>query len=318
MMTHLLVLTIDTDPDGLSGPVVNRAAISWESLNRSNDLLLKLEKFGAEIGLQIPITWFIRADGQLRKIWGKSGQLLEEFNGLWKIARVRGDELSWHPHLYRCQQDVVELISDPNEASDEIERLWYELSDYDFKVGSFRNGEGWHHPKTYKTVERLGFEIDSTAIPGRRAIPPHPMDWLGAPNCPYFPMSADLRKPGEARPLLEIPMNTWQIKAPYDKSPQLRCMNPAVHEELFNTSLLTWGALIRQLEEGIHVWVLVLHPDDALGNSTNDSLYARSTETVCQNLMRLYLLASETGDRVEFVTISEAGKRWRKYAGALS
>ena len=38
MKKHLLSLTVDTDPDGLSGKVTNRNALKWQGLERLQSL----------------------------------------------------------------------------------------------------------------------------------------------------------------------------------------------------------------------------------------------------------------------------------------
>lgn len=43
MTRHLLCLTIDTDPDGLSGKVVDRQTLAWRGLEQISRLLDSLE-----------------------------------------------------------------------------------------------------------------------------------------------------------------------------------------------------------------------------------------------------------------------------------
>ncbi len=151
MSRHLLCLTIDTDPDGLSGKVINRQTLRWEGLKHLQRLPEDLAR-DARLG-RVPITWFVRADGQLESILGSAAYLLETFDEFWTKLRAAGDELGWHPHLYRQERpdDAALLIADPREAQDELERLWSKLN-ATFHPTSFRNGEGWHTPETYSAV----------------------------------------------------------------------------------------------------------------------------------------------------------------------
>ena len=99
MKRHLLCLTVDTDPDGLSGKVTNRQTLNWEGLERLQrlpDELAGLAKLG-----RVPITWFVRADGQLESILGNAAYLLETYEKFWTNVKEAGDEVGWHPHLYR-------------------------------------------------------------------------------------------------------------------------------------------------------------------------------------------------------------------------
>lgn len=313
MTQHLLCFTIDTDPDGLAGRVVNRQTLVWRALEQIRPLMDTCDALRSK-WKALPITWFVRADGQLRDILGSPLYLLEKFQGLWTEVQSAGDEIGWHPHLYRqaCGTDTASLIVDAREAVEELQRLWDALSGASHQFKCFRNGEGWHHPETLDAVERLGFRWDCTALPGMQAPNGHPMNWLGAPNHPYFPDHADVRRPGRARGLLEIPMNTWSVKAPYDSKPRLRYMNPAVHEELFQNAVDTLKGSIGQ---GLHIWSLILHPDEVFAEAGPDRLYARTPEAVRRNLQTLVAFFEEEGHRVRFTTISEAGKVWLKDEG---
>jgi hypothetical protein len=307
---HLLCLTVDTDPDGLSGKVTNRQSLNWEGLEQLQDLPNELADF-AKLG-RVPITWFVRADGQLESILGNASYLLETYDKFWTKVKCSGDEIGWHPHLYRQQRrdDASLLITDPQEAQDELERLWTNLKST-FRATAFRNGEGWHTTETYATVERLGFLCDSTAIPGRSGGSGHPMNWQGAPNQPYFPLPNDLCKPGGCRPLLELPMNTWLLQAPHDDAPRVRYMNPAVHPHLFANALQNWENAGKALPFDLYVWVMILHPDEVLATRGEDALYSRSTMALGKNLVSITERLRRLGDDFEWVTVTDAAMRWR-------
>jgi hypothetical protein len=317
MKHHLLCLTIDTDPDGLSGKVTDRRSLTWEGLAQVEELPYDLADSINLLGSQVPITWFVRIDGQLRDILGTSLYLLEKFEEFWHRVRSWGHELGWHPHLYRQSrpEDEPTLITDPGEACDELNRLWGDLVTCSFKPKAFRNGEGWQHPKILSVMEKFGLLCDSTAIPGRSGGLNHPMNWIGTPNQPYFPDASDIRKPGAERPLLEIPMNTWHFKAPYESQPQLRYMNPAVHEHLFTRALDHWEGNVQKMGESFCVWVLIFHPDEVMATARSDFLYSHSRRTVCQNLGLLIQRIQKMENTFEFIILSEAAVRWKQYKG---
>ena len=81
MTKHLLCLTVDTDPDGLSGRVTNRQTLAWEGLEQLQNFADKLADI-AQLG-HVPITWFVRADGQLQSILGSASYLLETYDAFW-------------------------------------------------------------------------------------------------------------------------------------------------------------------------------------------------------------------------------------------
>ena len=311
MNAHLVCLTVDTDPDGLSGKITNRQTLKWEGLENLQRLP---ELSGPDAQLrEIPITWFVRADGQLENILGSAAYLIEKYDRWWTTVRRAGHEIGWHPHLYRHAraEDRAVIITDPVEAKDELERLWINVRT-SLPATSFRHGEGWHSPETFATVERFGFLCDSTAIPGRTGGIGHPMDWEGAPNQPYFPSCSDLRKAGPQRQLLELPMNTWPVQAQYDAAPRLRYINPALHPKLFANAIQSWENTRNFSPSELHIWVMIFHPDEVLATKGEDHLYSRSPAALCANLASFRESLQRTGNDVEWVTISQAAERWRK------
>ena len=316
MKQHLFCLTIDTDPDGLSGRLTNRRALSWEGLTQAQHLPHDLRDLGPSLGSQVPMTWFVRADGQLRDVLGTSLYLLEKFENFWNQVRDWKHEIGWHPHLYRQSNpdDEPTLMTDSAAACDELERLWDDLTtSSSFTPTAFRNGEGWHSAQTLATVEKLGLFCDSTAIPGRRGGDHHPMNWMGTPNQPYFPDSNDIRIPGGERPLLEMPMNTWHVQAPYESQPQISYMNPAVHESLFADALDKWEGVIKDGDASLYVWVLICHPDEVMPIPTTDFLYAHSRQALCRNVLAMTARVQRVGHSFEFVTVSDAAVRWKQH-----
>lgn len=313
MKKHLLCLTLDTDPDGLSGKVVNRRALQFDALARALHLPDELGNEAGKLG-QVPITWFVRADGQLESVLGTARYLLEKYDACWKALRKSGHELGWHPHLYRQKsaQDEPRIIRDPAEAREELERLQVILAP-DFAPTAFRNGEGWHSAETFATIERLGFLCDSTAMPGRAGGPEHLVDWQGAPNQPYFPRMDNLCSPGPERSLLELPMNTWRLKAPYDREPRIRYMNPAVRRELFLDALGDWADSIGTIRADLYVWVLIFHPDEVFSTGASDLLYSFSSRTLCDNLVSLVERLQGLGHEFEWMTVSSAAERWKNH-----
>lgn len=312
MNNYLLCLTVDTDPDGLNGRVPNRQTLRWDGLDylrRLPDELASAPDLGP-----IPLTWFVRADGQLESMLGTPAYLLERHASLWSGLKASGHEVAWHPHLYRQSraEDLALLITDPNEAQDELERLWTLLKP-SLAATAFRNGEGWHTVETFRTVERLGFQCDSTAIPGRGGAAGHPMDWQGAPNEPYFPSREDLRRSGPPRAMAELPMNTWVLQAPHDHEPRLRYMNPAVHPHLFAKALEDWERRCQASAGELKVCVMIFHPDEVLETEPADGMYSRSIRELCVNLRLMTESLRRIGHNFHWTTVSHAAERWRAH-----
>lgn len=316
MKKHLLCLTVDTDPDGLSGVVTNRQSLRWQGLERLQHLpdeLASAQNLGP-----IPVTWFVRADGQLESILGSSAYLLDKYGAFWSKVKASGHEVGWHPHLYRQPRphDAAVLITDPKQAQEELERLWDRLKT-NFHETAFRHGEGWHALETYSTVERMGFRCDSTAIPGRNGTAGHPMNWNDAPNHPYFPDYEDLCKSGPSRPMVELPMNTWLLQAPHDPAPRVRYMNPAVHSNLFAKAVENWQNACKASTSDLCVWVMIFHPDEVLASMGSDALYSRSTGDLCANLASITKSLQRLGHECDWTTVTDAAERWRVHQQSL-
>lgn len=313
-MHHHFCLTMDTDPDGLSGLHRNRNALSWESLASIRTLPEQLAEAFRVDASEMPITWFVRADGQIRDAFGSATYLLEKFGSFWDTVRCAGHELAWHPHLYQRSEGgkEPEILSDPSEASDELHRVWEGLGEADFRPSAFRNGEAWHHPSTFLTVESLGFQFDSTALPGCSGPMGHPRNWLNAPNQPYYPDERDLSRPGKMRPLLELPMTTWYTRAPYDQAPRLRYMNPAVHEQIFEGAADGWRETWSDFDGDQRVWVLILHPDEVAESGRSDLLYSHSYRVFIANLRGLVRRVLSADHTFEFATLSQAANAWMR------
>jgi hypothetical protein len=315
-MRHLICLTIDTDPDGLTAQSINRQSLRWDALDGIASLLEELHVLAAPEG-SVPITWFLRADGQLESVFGSALYLVERFAALWNEMRCEGHEFGWHPHLYRQPGpgSPFELITNPRQAADEILRLWPAVKIGCLPFSAFRNGEGWHDGLTLETIEGLGFWLDSTAIPGRIGPAGHPMNWATTPSGPYFPDRVDIRVPGGRRGVLEIPISTWHLQAPFDSSPKVRYINPAFHPELFHQGLQS----VRSRFNGgdLRIWTLVVHPDEAFAGSPADQLYSRSPRAVRTNLELLAsALREESGAEVQFVTMTQAAREWLRFREA--
>lgn len=310
MSRHLVCLTIDTDPDGLSGVTVDRESLTFDSMDHLRTLPELLHSTSSLVDYRIPITWFVRADDQIRHAFGNPLHIYERFESFFRHAVDLGHELGWHPHLYTIDpmnQDKP-VISNEVDACKQLTRVWEDVRNGPHYPLCFRNGEGWHTEATLNCIEEFGIIFDSTAIPGRLGGGDHPMNWQGAANHPYYPDLRNILNSSASRPLLELPMNTWQVEAPYDDRPKLRYMAPSVHESIFKSSLSRWQ-FDRSLD--LHVWVLICHPDELTHLLGEDLLFSRSTEALCRNLCRLVNHIETHGDTVEFVTVSKAGQCWK-------
>lgn len=307
MAVHHICLTIDTDPDGLNTHTPDRANLLWDGLH------FAMERFHQALP-ELPLTWYVRADGQLESAYGSVRYLLDSYGDFWTEAIKRGDELGWHPHLYTVPQDgsQPQIITESSAAVAELSRIWEAIKDYPLAMPSFRMGEAWQTSETLNLIEKLGFTVDSTAIPNRDdSASGHPRNWKDAPNQPYYPQRDDIRKAGQERPLLEVPMNSWYFQAPYDQAAKLRYMNPCIHTALWEQALDSWEVNIKQNKAEYYLWVLILHPAEAMPHAQNDQLYGYSLDILQTNLGLFVKKIKHLGHKHTFSTLVESSNQWR-------
>lgn len=311
MNTHLICLTIDTDPDGLSAQVTDRNSHTFNCLEALHSFP---DKLNASFGFALPLTWFVRIDNQIRSLFGQHLYLLERYAGFWEKVSALGHELAWHPHLY--EQDSsgnFHLHSTIHGALTEFDEVLQSINQHNLNLRSFRNGEAWHHPELFKLVEKAGFQNDSTVIAGRMLADNPLKNWEHASQHPYYPAHDDLTKPGTKRPLLELPISTWMTNASYDLAPKRRYMNPAIHTAVFQKAISDNKGFILEQKFPVRVWNFISHPDDIVHpDSPNDLLYSRSIEAYIQNVKTFAEMLREQDKEVLFCTVDTAASLWKK------
>ncbi|NSW56890.1 MAG: hypothetical protein HPY44_12835 [Armatimonadetes bacterium] len=183
------------------------------------------DQVSREIGLPVRVTWCVRSDDQMARLYDDPAWPYRSQEELWKYLAAQGDEIAWHAHLWRW---------------DESAACWYqEIEDADWAGACLSQGHsalvnaagvpintsrmGWefHNDYTMQTVDALGVKQDFTAIanwymPGEssRGSRFHCYcDWRGTPATPYHPGRADYRRPAEpgraSLSLTEIPLSTF-------------------------------------------------------------------------------------------------------------
>jgi len=309
MITHHICITIDCDPDELSGKEINRESLKWVGLENMNMFPAKLSDF---LKKNIPLTWFIRFDGQIHKAFGSYIYLYNKYYSFWERCLKLNHEFGCHPHLYKYAGNKIELMSDETEIHDEFVRINDSLKETGYHFRVYRNGEGWITPSIINQLENYGFEIDSTALPGLYRTDNHPMNWITTPNVPYYPSLPDIRVPGNKRNIIEFPMNTWIVRAPYDKTQRLRYMNPAINEDLFKSAISLWKDDVKNGAAEHFYWVLITHPDEILPKADKDLLYAFDENVFLKNIKYFTNTIDALGHTYTFNTLTEAKHIWEQ------
>ena len=303
-----ICITIDIDPDGLSGKTTNRNAISFDSFKKLDSAFVNTlhEKLNEEVS----VTWFVRIDNQIKDLKGSEFYLIEKYDKFWKKQMELKNEIAWHPHLYQLKRNIYTLIADEKEAIDLIFQLDSLIKNNKLPITSFRNGEGWITTNMVNLLESLNYEVDSSMIPNRINKEFIYKDFEHVDNVVFFPDFKNCRVNGDKRSILEIPMNTWHFKTSYDEQPKLRYLNPAVHNDYFVRGIDYLDKNWHKYSKNV-VWVFISHPDEIISNLNTDLLYSHDINIFCKNLLLFKDFLMSKGKQVSFKTIESASSNYR-------
>ena len=302
-----LLITIDVDNDGVEDN--ERTALTWTSIER----IPQIKELFASFDLSL--TWFVRADSQLKEVYGSSAHLLLKHQELWSQMEASGDELGWHPHLYEWCADSQRYVADrdENRCARKLIETRRELQNNGFNLASVRIGEGFHRNNMMRTLSELGLKVDSTAIPGRaRDDDSRFFDWGPTPNRPYYPSARDYRvpDPGASLTILEVPMTTMPVKASYDPDFLTRYINPAYRHENFKVGLDRSFDSLFPATEGESFMTLILHSDEVSFAGRSHPLYSFSLDTVRQNISYLLENIEAKGFEYRSLRLKDVPGRW--------
>lgn len=308
-MLNDICITIDVDPDGLSGKSINRNAQTFDSFHKIKDDFSSI--LFSKIKHDIKLTWFVRIDEQIKINYGHYLYLIEDSLAFWEKTIQQNHEIAWHPHLYKIKNNtVIDILTDEIEIHDTICSLWQIINNNNIDLKTFRNGEGWMTTSLINLLEKLNIQTDSTAISGREVKDCMNKNWINTPNHFYYPNIIDCKKHGLKRSIIELPMNSWQFKTSYDSESRIRYINPAIHTHYFKQGL----DYINQNWENyknIDTWVFISHPDEIAATKNENLLYANDINVYCENLhLFQYFLQNKNID-ISYNTINEATKKYR-------
>ncbi len=229
-----IVILCDCDPDtpAYGGVAYNeRAALRWRGVVEGIPALIEaLEEMEKRLGVRINIIWCVRADAQMKEIYGDAAWPYREFIELWTELEKRGDVIAWHPHLWRWSTERkcwYQEIADEEWMGECLEEGYAAIcSAANKRITIGRMGWEFHNNFTIRVLDELGVEADFSAVPGYYCQGDENSgscfhkfaDWRGAPRHPYHPSKADYRRPAqdgeEELAIWEVPL--WsQVALPW-------------------------------------------------------------------------------------------------------
>ncbi|MCJ7778256.1 MAG: hypothetical protein MUP16_08090 [Sedimentisphaerales bacterium] len=274
-----LCLTFDIDNDFLFSPTEGAGPLEWRGLKEGLSLCLdQIRRWGELYSLKPAVTLFVRADGQIAFYHGKPAAIFYDVRQL--CSQYFEDDLAidlgWHPHLYKRTHDGWQVEADERIQYEQLMGTYEMLSKEMGSMKISRIGENLFSSAILRGLNECSILADSTAMPGRRI---GTTDWRNCPRRPYRPKEDDYNRPG-GKGLLEIPMTTLPIKAPYENGTKMRYLNLNFDERFLK------DALLRCIEDE-RLLVTDAHPFEVLassGLSLRKHLLWGGPDTVFRNL----------------------------------
>lgn len=225
-----VVICCDVDPDvlGYNMPAtrfdVYKEKLGWKGVDNIPKIKEICNSVKDPESNRARITWFVRSDEQMKIIFDDYVYPLKKFRNLWKGLEHQGDEIGWHPHLWRWSKQNkcwYQEIYDKKWMSHCLEKGHKEFLKLAKNLTSVRMGWGFHNTFTMKKINDLGLTVDLSASPGleHQGSPDergshflNAYDWSTTPEKPYHPSQQDYRRPAKNNEkglnILEIPITT--------------------------------------------------------------------------------------------------------------
>ncbi len=217
-----IVIACDVDPDRDSFlPGQNPKHLAWRGMLEGIPLGKEKTRSLVDSNGKSPrFTWCLRVDHQISRLCGAYDYVLAEHTSFLLDLERSGDELAWHPHFWRYDDALEKWYQELADRTFQISMLEEAAAAYNRALPghakTVRMGWSYHNNETFAALERLGVEVECSAIPGLRISPQNESvhhdgfyDWVGTPDTPYYPSRSDYRRPvrdGEqAGRLLEVP-----------------------------------------------------------------------------------------------------------------
>lgn len=287
----VLALTVDVEGEWFELPGEQGSFDLNRLLMAVGHLETLLDRIESRFGTRIPITWFIRCDDSVAVTTGIASGLLHSLDGFIQRRTHMGDAFGLHPHLYRLSQGKWEPETSPDRQQEQVERAaeaWGKFFGSGPRLS--RMGEAVMNDPLATCLAKLGIEIDSSALPGRKRFDNgFQFDWTGTPMLPYQPSVEDYRRPAAhqetAHGFIESPFTMLPILGPNDNEPIRRYCNLAFRPDLIKSAA-------QAIEMPEHV-VAVVHPHELLPSGQQHPIIAYNPAALEENLLQL---SSSFGD----------------------
>lgn len=229
----IIIICCDTEPDqpkyGGMSYNIHLGKHTWRGIEEGipnakeiGNLIEDVEECNAKF------TWFIRSDEQMNELYDDSAWTVKNFIDCWGWLEHDGDEIGWHPHLWRWNERFKSWYAEIEDVSwiENCLEQGYNRFPKQFKLTSCRMCWNFHNNVTMNKVNELGLKVDISALPGQKSIRPcnestssPNYDWEITREDPYIPSQSDYRREANQNEhsldILEIPITNFQIPLPW-------------------------------------------------------------------------------------------------------
>jgi len=308
MKPFYICLTFDTDPD----PNIDQKYIDnikknihgWKGLEIGKNLIdKKITLIEKKLKTNIPSTWFVRVDDQIKYHHKKETWLIKKYNKYWKKVIKNSGSIQWHIHLNKKVNNNWFREFSNDEIKKSLNRNFKSFKKIIKKPRCVRIGEAYLNNKIANHLRKIGIEADSSALPERKREDKNKtFDWSICPNKPYFMSKNNYQKKTNKiskNDLLELPMNTISTKCSYDKKYIKRYYNLSFKSKILEKNLSDY------IKNNDYL-ITMTHPFEIVSffkNKKNSNLISFSAKEFEKNLVNLILYCKKNNRKAVFLNI---------------
>lgn len=280
-----IALTVDVEGEWFELPGEQGSFDVARVLEAVRHLESLLEIIEVKVEIKVPVTWFIRCDDSVAVATGRASGLLQSLDSFIQRRTDKGDEFGLHPHMYQFDRGKWVSETNPDRQVEQIERAAIAWAGYFGSVPKLsRMGEAVMNNSIADCLDKIGVEIDSSALSGRRRHDSgFQFDWTNTSASPYRPSQEDYRRPaanGElAHRYIEVPFSMLPIYGPQDKEAIKRYCNLAFFPSLIKSAIQN----ISRPEQ----LITVVHPHELLSSSQQHHLIAHDPNSLEANIQNM-------------------------------
>jgi len=275
--TLYVILNSDTDPaiEPIS-PNFDKETVWDITTNLVKKIREVLNNFEDSYGDSPCVVWYLRSDNQIKAIWGEWNYPAIKYHSLWRSLKKEGDEIGWHPHLWRFDSTRNSWYQEYQDARwiEDCLRNGYRAMAKMFNIESSRMGWDFHNNLTMKLLSELGIKYDLSAVPGvsHKGGMCNIYDWRPTPHHPYYPSVADYRVPRTPKlNILEIPLTTfkfpWYMHWAYTRVTHMPLCTAHLGKHPFIMKYAIKYAVSNAKKNGKCILNMFFHPGDFRGRS---------------------------------------------------